>query len=356
MHRHLASSAAACAAVIVSLGLVAAPALAAAPAANSSSSTPTVPTAPAPTPPPTTPPAATPPGAPIGAAATLFAPDVFVVRHRSVSVAGRAVHVDGVVKPYVAGQWVDVKAFAGRKLVKSDRLRIKPSVTGQSGQFTERVVSSRAGLLDVKVTHVPTAQMLGFSAERRIGVLAEHAGFGSRGTFVALIQQRLTALHVFVPQTGVYDQQTGLALDAYHRLIGRGTAQSLDATTVRDLLNGVGTFKVRNPRDGKHVEGNLSKQLLALIYGSKVYRIYPISSGKPSTPTILGHFHVYLRDPGYLPDGMYYSDFFYGGYAIHGYDPAPDYPASHGCMRLPIVDAIGVFDWLTYGDVVDVYG
>ena len=59
--------------------------------------------------------------------------------------------------------------------------------------------------------------------------------------------------------------------------------------------------------------------------------------------------------PGYLPDGMYYSSFFFRGYAIHGYNPAPDYPASHGCMRLPIIDAISVFDWVNYGDWVDVY-
>ena len=39
----------------------------------------------------------------------------------------------------------------------------------------------------------------------------------------------------------------------------------------------------------------------------------------------------------------------------HGYDPAPDYPASHGCMRLPISDAITVFNWLALGDWVDVY-
>ncbi len=86
-----------------------------------------------------------------------------------------------------------------------------------------------------------------------------------------------------------------------------------------------------------------------------MYRIYPISSGKPSTPTVLGHFRVYRRTPGYLPDGMYFSSFFYGGYAIHGYNPAPDYPASHGCMRLPIIDAISVYNWLNFGDVVDVY-
>jgi lipoprotein-anchoring transpeptidase ErfK/SrfK len=124
---------------------------------------------------------------------------------------------------------------------------------------------------------------------------------------------------------------------------------------VNALLDGRGTFKVRFPGDGRHAEGNLTDQLVALINGSHVYWIFPISSGKPSTPTILGRFHVYSRVPGYLPDGMYYSDFFFRGYAIHGYNPAPDYPASHGCMRLPIVDAIPAFDWLAMGDAVDVY-
>jgi hypothetical protein len=173
---------------------------------------------------------------------------------------------------------------------------------------------------------------------------------------VQLIQGRLALLHFYVPQTGVYDNGTGLAVDAYHRLLGWGVSQNLGPATVTALLNQVGTFPVRYPSDGKHVEGNLGKQLLALIRGGRVLTIYPISSGKPSTPTVLGRgFKVYSRVPGYLPDGMYFSSFFIGGYAIHGYDPAPDYPASHGCMRVPIVDAISIYRWLNYGDIVDVY-
>jgi hypothetical protein len=217
------------------------------------------------------------------------------------------------------------------------------------------VRNPKAGIVRVDVTHARTPQMLGFLAQRAVAALNPQAGFGSRGLFVDLMQQRLLAVHVFVPASGVYDTQMGLAVDAYHRLLGRGTSQQLDGGAISALLNGKGTFQVRHPGDGTHIEGNLSKQLLAEIYGSKVYRIYPISSGKPSTPTVLGHFRVYQRTPGYLPDGMYYSSFFYGGYAIHGYNPAPDYPASHGCMRLPIIDAIGVYKWLTFGDVVDVY-
>jgi lipoprotein-anchoring transpeptidase ErfK/SrfK len=112
---------------------------------------------------------------------------------------------------------------------------------------------------------------------------------------------------------------------------------------------------VRHPGDGHHVEARLDLQVLALIDHGKVLSLYPISSGKPSTPTVLGSFHVYRKTPGYLPDGMYFSNFFTGGYAIHGYNPAPDFPASHGCMRVPIGDAISIYNWLSIGDGVDVY-
>jgi hypothetical protein len=207
----------------------------------------------------------------------------------------------------------------------------------------------------VQAGHKRTATLGGLLARSSFEALDEHAGFGSSGLFVQLIQQRLAALHFYIPQTGVYDTGTGLALDAYHRLLHWGTYQSLDGRTVSYLLDGFGEFKLRFPKHGRHAEGNLSLQLLALADGSHVYRIYPISSGKPSTPTILGDFHVYSKVPGYLPDGMYYSNFFISGYAIHGFNPAPDFPASHGCMRVPIVDATSIYGWLQIGDWVDVY-
>src|SRR5436190_6910004 len=350
MRHHVLSSAAAFAAAIASIGAAAEVAIAAGPTPAPATVSPSVPAhQPAKTKPKTNP---TAPGA-IKGSTRLFLRDAFFVHRRAVTVPGRLMHISGVVRPYVAGQWVEVKTLQGRRVIKADRLRIKPAGHGSYGTFTEKVRSPGTGVIVIKAVHARTSQMLRFLAQRGVACIAEHAAFGSRGTFVALVQQRLAALHFYIPQTGVYDQKTGLAIDAYHRLLGRGTSQRLDPGTIAALLNGAGAFKVRFPHDGTHVEGNMRMQLLALINGSTVYAIYPISSGKPSTPTILGHFHVYQRTPGYLPDGMYYSDFFYGGYAIHGYDPAPDYPASHGCMRLPIVDAISVFNWLSYGDTVD---
>ena len=248
-----------------------------------------------------------------------------------------------------------MSVYLGKQLLHTYRVRIRYAGDGKYGRVSYPIQIPDAGNVRIVVKHDGTPQLASFAAKDSFETLNPQAGFGSRGDFVRLIQQRLVALHLYLPQTGVYDSGTGLAIDAYHRLLHWGTSQTLDQRTVNALLDGQGSFKVRDPGAGRHAEGNLTDQLLALANGSHVYWIFPISSGKPSTPTITGHFHVYSRVPGYLPDGMYYSDFFYGGYAIHGYNPAPDYPASHGCMRLPIVDAIAAFNWLAIGDVVDSY-
>jgi hypothetical protein len=284
----------------------------------------------------------------------LYLRGTYAVGGRQVTIPHRFVRVEGIVTPYVSGQWVKILEYFNHHLIHTYGVRVTPS-GHRTGRISYRVSAPDVGHVSVLVKHIANAKQSGFRSRHGFAALAAGAGFGSTGPFVQLIQQRLGALHLYVPQTGVYDQGTGLAIDAYHRLLRWGTYQSLDQRTVDALLNGSGSFAVRDPRDGRHAEGNLSNQLLALINGSQVVWIFPISSGKPSTPTILGHFHVYQRVPGYLPDGMYYSDFFYTGYAIHGYDPAPDYPASHGCMRLPIVDAIPAFNWLAIGDAVDVY-
>jgi len=286
---------------------------------------------------------------------TLTVPDAFLVSHHLVTVPGRTVHVHGVVSPYVPGQWVLVQSSVNGKVFKTDHLRIQPAPGGRNGQFTESLSSPKAGRVTVQVGHTRNTALGGLLARRSFDALDPNVSFGSTGLFVQLIQQRLAGLHFYMPQTGVYDSGTGLALDAYHRLLHWGTYQTLDGRTISYLLDGFGQFKVRFPQNGRHAEGNLSLQLLALTDGSKVVAIYPISSGKPSTPTILGNFRVYSKVPGYLPDGMYFSNFFVSGYAIHGYNPAPDFPASHGCMRVPIQDAISIFNWLAIGNWVDTY-
>jgi lipoprotein-anchoring transpeptidase ErfK/SrfK len=95
--------------------------------------------------------------------------------------------------------------------------------------------------------------------------------------------------------------------------------------------------------------------VLVLAKGGKPYRTYHASSGKPSTPTVFGSFHFYLKSPGTNSHGMVYSSYFIGGYAIHGYADVPNYPASHGCLRVPIPNAIQIYNQIDVGEPIFVY-
>ncbi len=285
---------------------------------------------------------------------TLGLDGLFRVHGDRVTVPERAVVVSGTVQGFAPGQKLELVASVGSHVFRRSQLSI--ARRGQHGHFQTTLHAPRAGHVTVRLYHARNTKMLSFERWASYTTLDTDVDLGAGGRFVQLIQQQLAALHLYIPQTGVYDEGTELAVNAYHRLLGKGEGHTtLDPGTLTDLLNGVGTFHVRYPSQGPHVEGDLSDQVLALTDGSQVRMLFPISSGKPSTPTILGNYQVYRKQPGYLPDGMYFSSFFTGGYAVHGYDPAPDYPASHGCMRLPIVDAITAYNWIQMGDWVDTY-
>ena len=54
---------------------------------------------------------------------------------------------------------------------------------------------------------------------------------------------------------------------------------------------------------------------------------------------------------GTLYDPMYFT----GGYAIHGNPSVPPYPASHGCVRVPMWIAPILYASNDYGETVYVY-
>ena len=52
---------------------------------------------------------------------------------------------------------------------------------------------------------------------------------------------------------------------------------------------------------------------------------------------------------------MVQSNYFIGGYAIHGYPTVPNYPASHGCIRVPIPNAYQIDSQIDLGQKIFVY-
>jgi peptidoglycan hydrolase-like protein with peptidoglycan-binding domain len=183
-----------------------------------------------------------------------------------------------------------------------------------------------------------------------VTVSRAHLDYGSRGSLTRLFQRRLRAMRFEARPTGRYDDATARAVMAWRKLNGRARIYSADAGVVRGVLAGRGGWKVRHPDAGHHVEADLSLQVLALIDGDRVQHVYPTSSGKPSTPTVLGTYRFYSKTPGINQKGMVDSNYFVRGYAIHGYYDVPPWNASHGCLRVPIPDARTIFNWIRLGD------
>jgi hypothetical protein len=269
---------------------------------------------------------------------------------------GERITVRGTVAPYVPGQTVKVSIYRQRRKVEVRILSVLASSDGE-GQFHISYTSAYAGLVELRAAHYATPLQGPFSG-RAPGVrfVNSSVGPGAQGQSVGLLQAELSALHYSVPLTGVFEEGTELALVAYRKVTGQELVGNAGRHLFGLLGRGAGSFRVRYPRDGRHVEADLTRQVLAEIEpGGHVRDIYTISSGKPSTPTVVGHFQVYAKTPGVNSEGMVDSNYFIAGYAIHGYAEVPTYAASHGCLRLPIPDAAAVYGWVRVGTSVDVY-
>jgi hypothetical protein len=271
-------------------------------------------------------------------------------------IAGEVMVVRAIVVPYVAGQKVKVSFYRdGRKVeVKTEPVL---AVGNGAGQFHLDFSSARVGLVQVRAVHYATGEQGQFTGRSQsVHFASPNLAGGAQGQSVRLLQSELNALHYVVPLNGVFDEATGRAVIAYRKLTGLERVPSTNVGVFKLLQRGAGSFHVRYRGDGRHVEADLTRQVLAEIEPhARVRAIYMMSSGKPSTPTVIGRFRVYSKTSGVNSHGMVDSNYFIGGYAIHGYAEVPTFAASHGCLRVPIPNAASIFGWVQTGTAVDVY-
>ncbi len=270
--------------------------------------------------------------------------------------AGSRLVVRGIVVPYVGGQTVKVSFYREGRKVEVKNVSVLALGNG-AGQFHIGYSSGSAGLVQARAVHYATPQQAAFAgSSEKVHVASPNLSPGASGPSVRLLQSELNALHIVTPLNGVFDEATGRAVIAFRKLTGLPRVSYTDMSVFKRLQEGGGVFHVRYPGDGRHVEGDLTKQVLAEIEpGGHVRALYTMSSGKPSTPTVIGRFRVYSKTFGTNSEGMVDSNYFIRGYAIHGYHEVPTYAASHGCLRVPIPNAASIYDWVQQGTPVDVY-
>ena len=271
---------------------------------------------------------------------------------RSVVLSGEAFRAIGRMDSSAAGERVRVTIFRNGRSVDSVSPTVRPS-----GRFVANFRVRRTGTLQVSAVHEATATLGRATAEAGpVEVVAASIGYGSRGPLVRVLQAELSRQRYVISRTGVYDAATGRAVRAF-RSVNRMRKLTIPNRAMLELVfQRKGAFRLRYPGHGKHVEADITRQVLVLANRGRVERVYITTPGAPSTPTIRGRFRFRWKDPGYNSLGMLHSAYFgFGGYAIHGYVSVPPYHASHGCLRVPLVNARGIYDWIRVGDTIDVW-
>jgi peptidoglycan/xylan/chitin deacetylase (PgdA/CDA1 family)/lipoprotein-anchoring transpeptidase ErfK/SrfK len=172
---------------------------------------------------------------------------------------------------------------------------------------------------------------------------------GSSGPEVRYLQKTLGAISYPAGRRdgsfGYATYQATIAFEKTNRMSRDGVVDPSEMTRIALAK------RPRTPKGkGKNfIDIDISRQVLFEVRKKRVTRTLPISSGneeyyeqdgqtyKAHTPR--GDFIIERKIPGWRTSRLgrlYFPSYFVGGFAIHGSESVPTYPASHGCVRIPM--------------------
>nr|MDT0659023.1 L,D-transpeptidase family protein [Micromonospora sp. DSM 115978] len=181
---------------------------------------------------------------------------------------------------------------------------------------------------------------------------------GAKGAEVKALQQRLAELGYWNGSAdGTFGSLTQQAVFALQKSAGIGRDGVVGPKTEKVLDQGVRPKP--KSRSGYVVEIDLDRQVLMLVDGGRVDKIFNTSTGNNENYEQDGNTYLADTPPGQFkvsrhidgwrdaPLGMLWRPkYFNGGIAVHGAHSVPPYPASHGCARL----TVAAMNWLWDND------
>ncbi|RKS74594.1 putative peptidoglycan binding protein [Actinomadura pelletieri DSM 43383] len=179
---------------------------------------------------------------------------------------------------------------------------------------------------------------------------------GAKGADVEELQRRLKTLHYDPGKVdGRYGPSTQMAVWAFQAVHGMKQKSTLDTSFWKALDQPEQPRPMAKKREKNRVDVDLKRQYLVLYEDGRPRLITHISSGSGEyycakdrgakvprcryAVTGTGDFRTGRRFSGWetSPLGRLYNPvYFNGGIAFHGALDVPRYPASHGCVRLPM--------------------
>ena len=266
----------------------------------------------------------------------------FATRVTGLPYPGSDLYLRGRLRPARAG------ALTVRVGTRTWRVRI-----GRFGYFHTRLPTRRPGRFKAIAKIAPAGGFEAVRRERHFRIRAPSLSIGSRGRAVLALERHLRELRYTTRSVnssyGVDTYESVLAFQKVHRMSRTGSVN-------RAFWRAFGKAHVPRARHarGTHIEVDKTRQVLFEVRRGKVVRVIHVSTGATGN-TPLGRWHIYLKTPGLNGSGMYYSNYFVGAFAIHGYHSVPAWPASHGCVRIPMWQAPGVYARWPLGSTVYIY-
>ncbi len=200
----------------------------------------------------------------------------------------------------------------------------------------------------------------------------------AEGPAVLAYQQRLTDLRFDPgPVDGRYGQATAYAVEGLQKLRGLPVTGVIGPAEVDALEHFTYPEPLQPDGEPNRTEVDVAKQVLILYEEGQPKLLTTTSTGSGEqycydTPLIdptehiceiantpSGRYQYYLYRSGWdigVNGGMYNPLYFNKGIAVHGLQSVPSYPASHGCVRIPMHLAEYFHTLVHQGDPVYVLG
>ncbi len=236
----------------------------------------------------------------------------------------------------------------GRASARAENGRLRATVpTPGIGRFTARLSFPAAPGLKARELMVPV-----FAGGRTISI-------GSSGRDVRALVQRLAELHFHVPRAGsLFTSELADSVIAFQKAFGLPRTGVVGPLAWKRLER-AHPLRARYRGPALHIEVDKTRQILMVVRRGSVEAVLPVSTGATgNTPE--GRHRIRWKAPAtttWLGSGILYRTMtFYGNsFAIHGWPDVPAYPASHGCVRIPVWAADWLYSRSPVGETVYVY-
>jgi Putative peptidoglycan binding domain/L,D-transpeptidase catalytic domain/PKD domain len=226
---------------------------------------------------------------------------------------------------------------------------LAPRALGARGRI--RLPTGRATTYVLQITVKPTGEFTRVIRTLRTAVHVPYLSEGARGPSVRILERRLRELSYALRDIdGLYTHDTTEAVLTFQKLHGQPRTGRVGPALWARLRR---ASRPRARYRGTHLEVNKGRQILFDVRRGRVFRTVHVSTGATGN-TPVGRWHIYRKSRGW-DWVLWYPMYFLRGFAVHGYPSVPAYPASHGCVRVPMWIAPSLFAAHPYGQTIYVY-